>query len=61
MLLNTLVSIVLGTILGVGLALAARALDGADEDVADSSDVQLEALVTLLEDALEERVSSRAS
>ncbi|AXH94832.1 DEAD/DEAH box helicase [Ornithinimicrobium avium] len=41
--------------------LAARALDGADEDVADSSDVQLEALVTLLEDALEERVSSRAS
>ena len=41
--------------------LAARALDGADEQVPDSSDVQLEALVTLLEEALQERVSSQAS
>ena len=35
--------------------LAARALDGADETVATSVDVQLEALVTLLTDALEEK------
>jgi SNF2 family DNA or RNA helicase len=41
--------------------LAARALDGADDEVSDSSDVQLEALVTLLEDALEERINSQAS
>ncbi|GGK76556.1 DEAD/DEAH box helicase [Ornithinimicrobium pekingense] len=41
--------------------LAARALDGADVDIQDSSDVQLEALVTLLEDALAERVGSFAS
>ncbi|MDQ1671871.1 MAG: hypothetical protein QOC98_433 [Frankiaceae bacterium] len=33
-------------------ALAARALDGSDEDVSTSDDVQLEALVTLLTDAL---------
>lgn len=33
--------------------LAARALDGSDEEVAASSDVQLEALVSLLTDALE--------
>ncbi len=32
--------------------LAARALDGSDEDVSDSVDVQLEALVSLLTDAL---------
>jgi hypothetical protein len=32
--------------------LAARALDGSDEDVASSADVQLEALVALLTDAL---------
>jgi SNF2 family DNA or RNA helicase len=32
--------------------LAARALDGSDEDVASSVDLQLEALVTLLTDAL---------
>ncbi|GAA1149091.1 hypothetical protein GCM10009672_21670 [Nesterenkonia lutea] len=37
--------------------LAARALDGSDQEVPDSADVQLEALVTLLEDALEERGS----
>ena len=37
--------------------LAARALDGSDEEVASSVDVQLEALVTLLTDALEERAS----
>jgi hypothetical protein len=41
--------------------LAARALDGADQDTSDSSDVQLEALVTLLEDALDERVGRQAS
>ena len=33
--------------------LAARALDGSDEEVGSSSDVQLEALVTLLTEALE--------
>jgi SNF2 family DNA or RNA helicase len=37
--------------------LAARALDGSDEEVSSSSDVQLEALVGLLTDAL--RTSSR--
>jgi len=35
--------------------LAARALDGSDEEVASSVDVQLEALVTLLTDALKQR------
>ena len=35
--------------------LAARALDGADTDVPDSADIQVEALVALLTDALEER------
>ena len=35
--------------------LAARALDGSDEDVASSADLQLEALVTLLTDALSDR------
>ena len=35
--------------------LAARALDGSDEDVVSSVDLQLEALVTLLTDALEAR------
>ena len=35
--------------------LAARALDGSDEAVSDSVDVQLEALVSLLTDALAER------
>jgi SNF2 family DNA or RNA helicase len=40
--------------------LAARALDGAEE-VPDSADVQLEALVALLEDALGERLSLQAS
>jgi len=35
--------------------LAARALDGSDEEVASSADVQLEALVSLLTDALTER------
>ena len=34
--------------------LAARALDGSDEEIASSVDVQLEALVTLLTDALVE-------
>lgn len=41
--------------------LAARALDGADQKISDSSDVQLEALVTLLEGALKERISRQAS
>ncbi len=35
--------------------LAAKALDGSDEEVGSSADVQLEALVTLLTDALVER------
>ena len=35
--------------------LAARALDGADADVPDSADIQVEALVALLTAALEER------
>jgi superfamily II DNA or RNA helicase len=35
--------------------LAARALDGSDEEIGSSADVQLEALVTLLTDALQER------
>ena len=35
--------------------LAARALDGSDEEVSSSADVQLEALVALLTEALEER------
>jgi SNF2 family DNA or RNA helicase len=35
--------------------LAARALDGSDEEIASSVDVQLEALVTLLTDALAEQ------
>lgn len=35
--------------------LAARALDGSDEDIVSSVDLQLEALVTLLTDALEAR------
>ncbi|MGZ4752416.1 MAG: helicase-related protein, partial [Oryzihumus sp.] len=35
--------------------LAARALDGSDEEVSSSADVQLEALVTLLTDALSAR------
>jgi SNF2 family DNA or RNA helicase len=39
--------------------LAARALDGADQEIRDSSDVQVEALVTLLEDALAERISGQ--
>ena len=34
--------------------LAARALDGSDEEVSSSADIQLEALVTLLTDALTE-------
>jgi SNF2 family DNA or RNA helicase len=39
--------------------LAARALDGSDEEIASSSDVQLDALVALLTDALQE--SSQAA
>jgi SNF2 family DNA or RNA helicase len=35
--------------------LAARALDGSDEELASSADVQLEALVALLTDALRAR------
>ena len=36
--------------------LAARALEGSDEDLPDSADIQLEALVSLLTGALEERL-----
>lgn len=39
--------------------LAARALDGSDEEVSSSVDVQLEALVTLLTDALTEEQAGR--
>jgi superfamily II DNA or RNA helicase len=39
--------------------LAARALDGSDEELSSSADVQLEALVTLLTDALTEREAQR--
>jgi SNF2 family DNA or RNA helicase len=35
--------------------LAARALDGSDEEVSSSADVQLEALMALLTDALTDR------
>jgi hypothetical protein len=35
--------------------LAARALDGSDEEIGSSADVQVEALVSLLTSALEER------
>ena len=38
--------------------LAARALEGSDEEIAVSADIQLEALVGLLTDALEERASA---
>jgi len=38
--------------------LAARALDGSDEEVSSSADVQLEALAALLTDALRESVSA---
>ena len=38
--------------------LAARALDGSDEEIGSSVDVQLEALVTLLTDALQERAAA---
>ena len=41
--------------------LAARALDGSDEEVASSTDVQLEALVTLLTDALSASPESPAA
>jgi SNF2 family DNA or RNA helicase len=40
--------------------LAARALDGSDEELASSSDVQLEALVALLTDALRESAPGAA-
>ena len=38
--------------------LAARALDGSDEDVSSSQDIQLEALVALLTDALDARLAA---
>jgi len=38
--------------------LSARALDASDEEVASSADIQLEALVALLTDALEERAAA---
>ncbi|MGB7425803.1 MAG: DEAD/DEAH box helicase [Ornithinimicrobium sp.] len=42
-------------------SLAARALDGADQGISDSSDLQLEALVALLEGALEDRTGRSTS
>ena len=36
-------------------SLAARALDGSDEEIASSADVQLEALISMLTEALEDR------
>ena len=39
----------------------AQALDGSEEEVGSSADVQLEALVALLEDALREREHAQAS
>jgi len=36
-------------------SIAARALDGSDEEVSSSADVQVEALVALLTDALASR------
>ncbi len=41
--------------------LVARTLDGTAQETSDSSDVQLEALVMLLEGALEERIGRQAS
>ncbi|KGN38291.1 DEAD/DEAH box helicase [Knoellia subterranea] len=41
--------------------LAARALDGSDEEVGSSADVQLEALVSLLTDALEKENATSAA
>ncbi|HET8603634.1 MAG TPA: DEAD/DEAH box helicase, partial [Marmoricola sp.] len=41
--------------------LAARALDGSDEEIASSADVQLEALVSLLTDALAARETAGAA
>ncbi len=38
-------------------SLAARALDGSDEEIVDSADIQVEALAGLLEDALRERAA----
>ena len=40
--------------------LAARALDGSDEEIGASSDIQLEAMVSLLTAALEEEERQRA-
>ena len=45
---------------GAELGLAARALDGSDDELASSVDVQLEALVSLLTDALTEAASQTA-
>ena len=41
--------------------LAARALDGSDEEVSSSADVQLEALVALLTDALSASLEPRSA
>jgi len=40
--------------------LAARALDGSDDEIVSSADIQLEALVALLTDALEEQLAAQA-
>jgi hypothetical protein len=47
-------------LIGTKAGLAARALDGSDEEVASSADVQLEALVALLTDALTASPDPRA-
>ncbi|MGF1648225.1 MAG: DEAD/DEAH box helicase [Kineosporiaceae bacterium] len=46
-------------LVGTKAGLAARALDGSDEEVADTADVQLEALVALLTEALSRPVRRR--
>ena len=38
--------------------LAARALDGSDEEIGSSADIQLEALVSLLTEALEQKAAA---
>ncbi len=45
----------IATLIDSKAGLAARALDGSDSEVSSSADVQLEALVLLLSDALRAR------
>jgi hypothetical protein len=46
-------------LVGTKAGLAARALDGSEEEVAGTADVQLEALVALLMDALSRSLPRR--